>query len=359
VDEKKSSTDSPGVPPPGGDGPRDDSAAEPFPRHRLPFSGWWPLLAGVLAGLALRLLFSGKPGGPYAAMMAAFIYLSPLIVGAVTVYVAERRQRRSWAYYFWAPFLANILYVLGTLLVMIEGLVCAVIIAPLFAALGALGGLIMGLVCRVTNWPKRALYSVAILPLVLGAAETNVPLPDQIGAVERAVVIDATPDQIWRQLLNAENIRPEEVDRAWLFRIGVPVPLAGTTRETPEGLSRRVTMGKGIYFDQVSTDWKENRHVRWTYRFYADSFPAYALDEHVVIGGHYFDLKETSYTLTPQGKYTELRVRMQYRVSTRFNWYADPVARALFRNLEEVNLEYYRRRSEALRDAHPPLPDRR
>jgi len=38
-------------------------------------------------------------------------------VGAVTVYVAERKQRRTWKFHFYAPFFANCLYVLGTLLV--------------------------------------------------------------------------------------------------------------------------------------------------------------------------------------------------------------------------------------------------
>jgi hypothetical protein len=314
--------------------------------RKLPFSGWWALFAGVLAGVGLRLVFSGEPGGAYAAMSAAFIYLSPVIVGSVTVYVAERRQRRSWGYYFWAAFFANILYVLGTLLVMIEGLICGVVIAPLFAVLGGLGGLIMGAVCRVTNWPRRALYGIAALPLMLGAAETELPLPQRIASVERALLVNAPPERVWRELLNAENIRPDEIEHAWLFRIGVPLVLRGVTQHEGGELTRRVTMGKSIYFDQVAAEWNPNRSVRWVYRFHADSFPAYALDEHVVIGGHYFDLRETAYTLTPHGTATELKVRMQYRLSTRFNWYAEPVARALFGNLEEINLEYYRRRSE-------------
>jgi hypothetical protein len=315
--------------------------------RNLPFSGWWPLLAGVLAGLALRIGFSGEPGGAYAAMTGSYIYLSPVIVGAVTVYAAERKRRRTWGYYFWAAFLANLLYVLGTVLIMIEGLICAFVIAPLFAVLGGVGGLIMGAVCRLTNWPRQTLYGIAVLPLMLGAAESGLPLPERIERVERVVIVDAAPERVWRELMRAENIRPEEIGGAWLFRIGVPLALAGVAHHQDGELRRRVTMGKGIYFDQVAADWQENRRVRWRYRFHHDSFPPYALDEHVMIGGHYFDLRETSYTLTPRGKATELKVSMQYRLSTRFNWYAEPVARALFGNLEETNLQFYRRRSES------------
>ena len=105
-------------------------------------------------------------------------------------------------------------------------------------------------------------------------------------------------------------------------------------------------MGKGIYFDQVIKNIQEPRYLSWIYRFYPDSFPPHTLDDHVVIGGQYFDLKDTSYTLTPRGNATELKVRIHYRVSTQFNWYADPLARILLGNVEEVNLEYYRQRSE-------------
>lgn len=350
TDKKTTDPQTPGAPPPAPDtsgvNPVTPSVSPP-PSHPLPFPTWWPLLAGALAGIVLRLVFSGKPGSPYAAMMGTFIYLSPAIVGAITVYVAETRQRRSWAYYVWAPFLANVAYVLGTLLIMLEGWICAALIVPLFAALGSLGGLIMGVVCRVTNWPKQAIYSVGVLPLVLGSLETNLPLPERVGTVERTIMISATPGDVWQQIHNAHDIKSEEVRHAWVYRIGVPLPSAGVTQQTPAGLVRKITMGKGVHFDQVCTDWQENRYVRCTYRFYEDSFPPHALDDHVIIGGHYFDLRGTSYTLTPYGKLTELKIRVQYRVSTPFNWYADPLAQALLGNLHEVILAFYRHRSES------------
>lgn len=312
----------------------------------LPFSNWWPLIAGAVAGIVMRLIFWQSPGSPYAPMMASFIYLVPVLVGAVTVFIAETRQRRTWTYYFWAPFLANVFFVVGTLLIMVEGWICAILIVPLFALLGSLGGLVMGLVCRTTNWPKQTLYSFAALPLILGGLEADIPLPQQLSNIERTVLIQAAPSEVWRQIHNAQNIKPDEVSPAWAYRIGVPMPLAGVTQQTPTGLVRKITMGKGIHFDQVVAEWQENKYVRWTYRFHDDSFPPRALDDHVKIGGLYFDFKDTSYTLTPQGAGTELTLRMQYRVSTQFNWYADAVAQLLLGNVEEVLLDFYRQRSE-------------
>ena len=318
-------------------------------KRTLPFSKWRPLLAGALAGVALRLLFWGypDPGPSLSAMMASFIYLVPFVVGMVTVYVAETKKRRTWKYYAWAGFLANVFFVLGTLLIMVEGLICAVIIIPLFAAEGAVGGLVMGAVCRITNWPKQTLYSFAALPLILGMFETNVPLPERLSSIERTITISASPSEVWKQIHNARDIKPDEVKLAWAYRIGVPMPLAGITQQTSTGTVRKITMGKGVHFDQIAAESQENKYVRWTYRFYADSFPPRALDDHVMIGGQYFDFKDTSYTLTPRGNATELTIRMQYRVSTQFNWYADSVAQLLLGNAEEVLLNFYRHRSEA------------
>jgi hypothetical protein len=313
---------------------------------KLPFPKWWPLLAGALSGVILRLIFSGNPGSPYATMMASFIYLSPLIVGATTVYFAERVYRRSWKYYFFAPFLANILYVIGTLVIMVEGLICAVVIAPLFAVFGAIGGLLMGAICRRTNWPKSTLYSVAFLPLISGGFENHEDISTQIGVVNREIKIGAPPERIWSEIIEAKDIKKEEVENAWIFRIGAPLPKSGILINSPTNLVRRITMGKQVYFDQVFTEGEEYRFLNSVYKIYKDSIPLGALDDHVMVGGHYFDVSGTSYEITPDSSGSILKISMEYRVTTQFNWYAEPVISFLLSNLEKSLLEFYRHRSE-------------
>ena len=314
----------------------------------LPFRKRWPLLAGALLGVLLRLIFSGDPGKVYSAMGGAFIYLAPVAVGGLTVYLAETTKRRTWSYYFVAGAMANLFFVLGTMLILIEGLICAVIILPMFMLQGGCAGLLMGTLCRWTKWPRHAVGGFAALPILLASLVPQEPAVPVIGTLERSVQIAAPPAQVWKQLMHTPNIRPGEVGSAWLYKIGVPLPESGETRKAPEGLVRSVVMGSAIHFEQVATDWQENQHVRWTYRFTEDSFPPQALDDHVAIGGHYFDIIDTTYTLTPlDASATELRVQFRYRVSTDFNWYADAVARLLIGNFEEVILGFYRQRAIA------------
>ena len=316
-------------------------------KKAIPFMWAYPLIAGVVGGILLRFIFSGRPGGAWSAMAGAFIYMSPILVGAITVYVAETQKRRSWGYYIWAPFVANCLYVLGTLLILIEGLICAVIIIPMFALLGSLGGLAMGAVCRATNWPKQTLYSLAAIPLLLGAIGDQLPNPELLNSVQRSTVVHAAPEQVWAHLNRAVDIQPAEFGATWAARIGVPMPLSGVTEMTNEGLVRKSLWNKAVHFDEPISDWQPNRYLRWSYRFFADSFPPHALDDHVMIGGHYFDLKDTSFTLTPVAGGTRLDIQAHYRVSTQFNFYADRVAQLLLGNMMETGLQFYKNRSEA------------
>lgn len=322
-------------------------SAPPKPVRGMPFGWFWPMAIGAAIALVLRLVFSSGPGKPYSAMLGSFVYFTPAVCGAVTVYMAERIERRSWGYYLWAPWVATALFVGGTLLVFIEGLICAAVIVPLFALMGSVGGLAMGIVCRITNWPRPALYSFAVLPLVLGAIEPQLPTPDQFSSTSRTLFIAAPAERVWHELNDARDIRPGEVGDAWAWRIGVPMPVSGVTVETPEGRVRQVQWQKNVRFDEVITEWQPGRVLKWRYRFTPDSFPAGALDDHVMIGGQYFDLRDSTYTLTPRDGGTELRVDVSWRLSTRFNWYADRVMTFLLNDGAEHILRFYKARSEA------------
>lgn len=314
----------------------------------LPLNGWFPLVVGVAAGLLLRLTYSGDTNHPFAPMGIGFMLFAPFAVGALTVYLAERQFRHGWFYYFSAAAFANLLFVIGTFLALIEGMICIIIAAPLFCIIGGIGGLIMGAICRLTNWPKQSTFCFVLLPLMLGLAPEDTSTHQTFRTIERSSIIAATPEQIWQQLHKTKDIQANEVGNAWMYKIGVPLPLAGVTSQKDGRLVRRVNMGKLIYFDQIASEWKTNEFVHWQYQFYEDSFPANALDEHVKIGGAYFDLIDTRYTLKRiSSQATELKISMQYRVSTGFNWYAIPVAQLLIGNFEDVILKFYQRRSES------------
>jgi hypothetical protein len=324
----------------------------------LPYSGWWAIGGGALVGLLLRLAFWGNAGQAFSAMLGSFIFGAPLLVAAVTVYLAERTAARSWMYYCFAPMLATTLFVLGTLALYVEGWICAILILPLFAVVGGVVGLVMGAICRVTRWPRRSVVGCfALIPILGGAVENLVPSADRERVQTRQIFVAAPPAALWRELVDVRAIRPEEVRDAWMYRIGVPLPLAGAADIRGGEHLRHITMGKGVHFDQVASVWRENERVTWRYRFTPDSFPPGALDDHVRIGGQYFDVVESTYTLTPRGTGTVLSLATRYRVSTHFNWYAGRVGDLLVGDFGGRIVEFYARRAErASQPAAGPAP---
>lgn len=322
---------------------------KPPPRY-LPFVSAVPIVVGAVFGLIMRLLFgagenSNAAMSAYSVMLSSFVLLVPAGIGAITVYLAERVEQRSWAYYLGAPIVSNALFVAGTLLLLIEGWICAILILPLFCVIGAVGGWIMGTVCRSMKWPKRTVGAFAVLPLIMAPIEAQLPVPNEYAHASHSIHIQAPPEVVWRSIIHAEDIHPDEVE-SWAFRIGVPKPLSGVAAISDGKLIRRMTMGKNISFDQICTDWRENAYLHCTYEFTKESFPNGALDDHVMVGGKYFDIKDTAYTLTPAHGGTDLRISMRYRMTTSFNWYTVPLTKRLFTNLEENILEFYKRRSE-------------
>ncbi len=317
-------------------------------KKSLPFSRWWPMLIGALCGVALRLIFWAGPGHGFSAMAPSFIFLAPFVVGAVTVYVSERYTRRTTRYNVIAGMMANLFFVIGTMLILIEGLICAILIVPMFMACGAIGAAIMSLICHKTNWPTTPLILAFVaMPMLLTPLLPTVTSDPYVGVIERTVIVNADAPEVWRQLHDTRDIKKDEVGHGWMYRIGVPTPEYGVTRMTPTGPVRDIRMGKGIHFSQHAAQWEINRYVRWTYKFDEDSFPPGAMDDHVRIGGHYFDVIDSDITLTPVGPHsTQMTMRMHYRVSTQFNWYAKILAKGLIGNFEEVILDLYAHRAE-------------
>jgi len=325
-------------------------AQSPQPAQ-FPFPTLLPFIWGGAYGLILRLLFSGHvlagmklPG----AMATSFAVVVPIAIGAITVYMAERKARRSFLVYIFAPWLSVTLFVAGTAIALIEGSICIAMAMPLFLLLGSLGGLVMGIVCRFRNNPIRTIQSIAILPFLFALHEGGHPLPETTHKITRSVHIASAPEVVWKNIASPTNIKPSELEGGLAYAIGVPYPVEAHLLAPGRGGIRHSVWQHGVSFDEKITSWDEYHHMTWQYSFDANSFPPGSMDEHVVIGGEYFDLNETTYTLTPVAGGTRLDIAITYRVSTGFNWYAIPMAKIFISSTADALLNLYKNRAESL-----------
>lgn len=319
----------------------------------------WPNLfylaiGGAIYGLLMRLTFGmhllGLPavaGYASGAMLNSFLFLVPALIGALTVFRTPETQR-SWGRAMILPWLPTLLFVAGTAVLLIEGSICIIMALPIFLFMASFGGFIMWMVLRFFVPSRTTVGALLLLPLATGAVERHMPLPPAIQVSDASVHIRATPAAIWQLINRATAISPSEMDDGWAFRIGVPHPIEAVTVDAGNGRVRKLRWEQGVHFDEPILDWDENRYIRWRYEFAPDSIPPGALDEHVTIGGRYFDLIDTSYRLDPEGDGTRLSIHVSYRVSTGFNWYAARLARLLVDNSAQTILAFYQHRGEAL-----------
>lgn len=308
---------------------------------------------GAVYGLLMRLAFGlplfasgGRSNAASEAMLWSFVCLVPFLIGTLTVYFSGDRQR-TLGYALIAPWLPILAFVTGTALLLIEGSICIAMALPLFLVVSSLGGVVMWAVLKLYRPSASAMSLLLVLPLLLGLWEREQPLPDRLQTADASVQIDAAPEVIWGLINRAEAIQPAEMRDGLAYRIGVPYPQSAHTVEMPQGRVRKLRWDKGVRFDEPIEAWEPNRYIRWRYAFLPGAIPADALDEHVVIGGKYFDLVDTSYRLTPAGKGARLDIHVTYRVSTNFNWYADAWGRLLVDDAATTILSFYKHRAEA------------
>lgn len=336
----------------GADNVESESVNSPIPfAQGLPpyLKGWWIFLIGAGYGLLMRLFFglkvfneSNAEATASGVMLVSFLLLVPLVMGALTVLLASRGDvGRAMV----LPWLSTILFLSGCALLLLEGSICILLALPIFLVLSSLGGLAMWMVLRIAKPPKGAVCILLILPIATGLAEFGTAAPTAIDTVDASLHIAAPPESLWRLINSATDIAPSEMQGlAW--SIGVPRPIEAITVDTETGRVRKSRWEQGVHFDEPIVDWDENRYIRWHYVFSPDSIPPGALDEHVAVGGQYFDLIDTSYRLEPESDGTRLSIHVTYRVSTRFNGYARWLARNLIDNSAEAILGFYRTRCE-------------
>jgi hypothetical protein len=314
-------------------------------RWKIPSWLLW-VLGGALYGVAMRALFGVLSTSLKGPMSLAFLIGTPIAVGALTIHAARSKNPSVWVMAF-LPWVSILLMLIGCAVTMMEGAICLFLLAPLFLLFASFGGLMMGLALKVREDRSSSLKAVALLPLLIALGDRGMPLPDRHLEIRQSVLVHASPHVVWQQILTARDIRPAELPLSITHLIGVPRPVEGVNRMTPEGEVRFSRWERGVNFQGVVTNRKEDASITWHYRFDAHSFPKGSMDEHVAIGGRYFDLDDTTFNLEPMpGGMTRLEIVAHYRVSSAINFYAVPAADFLGRDFVSTILGLYKSRSE-------------
>ena len=282
-------------------------------------------------------------------MSIAFLFGVPFVVGFVVVAVAEQRQSIPWGHWLVVPWLPALLS-LGAALVLGAGGADLHLPLGLRSSSGHVdAGRRRGRNLAPAPAPvpgRRNDRGGAPVPLVAAPLERLVPTPLDVRTVETAIEIAADPAAVWREIVDVPPIRPEEHRRAWTHAIGFPRPVAARSLGRGVGAVRHATFERGVLFVETITVWEPERALAFAIR--ADPVPPGTLDEHVTVGGPYFDVLEGRYRIEPIGSgRVRLHLASRHRLSTHFNLYSGFWTDGIMRDLQVYILDVIRRRAEA------------
>jgi hypothetical protein len=304
------------------------------------------LAGAVVYGLVARLAFSDSL--PIAVPMTfTFIFLVPLAVGYLAFAGAPPGERRAF-HAVLVPLAAAVMVLVTVLAVGVEGLICVVMMAPVFMAMALLGGALAWIVRSIANRRLRAsaLLVVLVLPYAAGPLEQRLPQMQSRRVVENRIRIRADEAAVWNQIIRVPAIRPEEYHTTFIHRIGFPRPIEATLSHEGVGGVREASFERGVLFRETVTEWTPLRRLSFTIA--ADSIPTKTLDQHVTVGGEYFDVLDGTYEIVPVAPgEVELRLWSTHRLSTHFNPYAALWTDFVMRQIQGNILQVVRDRAEA------------
>lgn len=301
------------------------------------------LAAGVVYAFLAMLLLSAS----HATVSITYIFVLPLVMGAIPVLFSTKEQLKSYLFYLLLPWATVITFFLLALAADFEGMICLVVIVAPFLVLGSLGAFIFRLIKLRSEGKGTPLYASLLLPLAIFAVEAGFQPADRFCTIQTTIDINAPRPLVWQNIKNVKDIRREEISTHFIHVIGVPRPLDGRLDKEAEGGVRHITWEKGIQFREAITAWREGSGFEYDIITDPASIPPSTLDEHVMVGGKYFDVTAGSYridSLSPAR--SRVTLQCSYRVSTSLNFYSKWWADLILDDFNRTILEVIKNRCE-------------
>ena len=314
------------------------------------FSVWMAVFLALVYGIIAFLAFRYPPWmNTFKLMTLAYLFIVPIVIGAMTVFFGELKRKRSWWYRIfmpWAPIglIAAILISLKW-----EGAICVIMILPSYLLMSSLGGVLYGLVrdMRGNQIGGFALAGLLLLPFLIGPIESRTSQETEYRKVHTAIDIDAPNTAVWPEIIEVRKFKPEEHHFSWVHAIGFPRPVEATLDHPGIGGIRRASFEGNVLFFETIDAWDEGRSLSFNIAADPDSIPQTTLDEHVTVGGPYFDVLQGKYEIEPlaQGK-VRLHLTSFYRLTTPFNFYSSLWTDFVMRDIQKYILAVLKDRSE-------------
>ena len=225
--------------------------------HKRLLSGFGLALAIALS--AFLLLSASKSGSIWFASIW-FLALLPAVLCALICYIGDPDRTRTTSFYWLVPCLLGVLVCLASYFVLQEGVICIVMLSPVWLVSGWAGAFIMR--SQRHRKGKTLQSSFLIIPLAAAMVEAQLPMPHEAVAVSRTVIVRAAPEDIWPYAVASHDIRADE--GRWTIShdvIGIPRPTESRVVGSGIGAVRTAYWGDHVNFEERIVAWAPGRKL--------------------------------------------------------------------------------------------------
>jgi hypothetical protein len=288
------------------------------------------MFAFILIGFSKLTLSRPYNKGTGILVFSEFIII-PILMGIICAWNWKNLQlkgRTSGLYSFYNSLLAILL----SSIFLGEGIICLIIVSPL----------VFGFMCLGTYMGRKMFeennneLNASIIALLLFVFVTDSVFEHHYqNEVTDKIVINAPPDKVWNNVVAFEPI--QQKNTFWLFRIGMPSPMATTVTGHYKGAGRKCIFSNGYVFGEKIVTYDENKNL---------TFDIIDQPRDPEIMGH-IDILRGQFLLQDNGNGTTTLIgNSWYKLYVFPVWYYDMWAQSITRNVHFRVMEHIRELSE-------------
>ncbi|MCP9493341.1 MAG: hypothetical protein MSG64_02685 [Pyrinomonadaceae bacterium MAG19_C2-C3] len=235
--------------------------------HFVPEGQVGSAFAGIIITLPLALLatqFSIVALENYG--WGVFVGL-PFFIGLASVLIYGYQRPRTFGACLAVALLSIVLFGAVLIGLAVEGLICIVMAAPIGAVLAAFGGAIGYVIQRrdtahappATNTFTVYFSLFLLVPFLMTMESLDAP-QTRIVPVRTSVIVDASPEQVWRHVISFSELPEPE---GMFFKLGFAYPVRAEIEGRGVGAVRRCVFSTGAFVEPIEV-WDEARLLKFS-----------------------------------------------------------------------------------------------
>lgn len=303
----------------------------------------------TIYALLLRTLFGVSTwNGIFNMMSKTFLFLLPSIVGALAVYFSKEEKVKSLSYRIFIPWIPIFVFFLITLFFAIEGWPCLLMILPIFLIAATIGGLVGGYFKLKKRDNNVYISILTVLPLLISPIENYIGANATPYKASTYIDITAPAEKIWSNVTRVKEIKKEQ-DKGWLTNLlNFPRPVKAELNFEGVGAYREAIFTNGLVFHETVTEYIDQKKMSFAIKALPHEIPLTTMDEHLVVGGKYFDVLNGTYELEKLNDKTyRLHLYSNFKLTTTFNFYASWWANNIMKDIQNNILQIEKERAES------------